>query len=124
MTVYRPPDRSAYRYDFEFKGQRHAGSTGQTRKDLAELFEADLKRKLRERAGGFPVSPEDTPRFQDWAETYFEHARKQMTRPERVEDLLRVVLRFWGARPERERGKIRIVEGEPYHDLRLGDVVV
>jgi hypothetical protein len=69
------------------------------------------------------VQPEDTPRFQDWAEVYFKHASKHMTRPERVDDLLRVVLRFWGARPIREHGKIRIVEGEPYHDLRLGDVV-
>jgi integrase len=123
MTVYRQPDRATYRYDFEFKRQRHSGSTGQVRKDRAESFEADLKRRLRERAGGFPASPEDTPRFQDWAETYYEQAKRHMTRPERVEILLRVALRFWGARPEKTRGKIRVVEGEPYHDLHLGDVV-
>jgi hypothetical protein len=99
MTVSRQPDRATYRYDFEYKGQRYSGSTGQNRKDLAESFEADLKRRLRERVGGFPVAPEDTPRFQDWAETYYEDAKRHMSRPKRVEDLLRVVLRFWGARP-------------------------
>jgi len=123
MTVYRPNDRASYEYDFWFRGRRYRGSTHQIRKDLADAVESDLKRRLREQVAGVPMAPSDTPRFQDFAETYYERASKRVARPERIDDLLRVVLRFWGAKPEREHGKIKIVAGEPYHDLCLGDVV-
>lgn len=117
MTIYKPDDRRAYRYDFEFDGQRYAGSTKQTRKDDAALFEADLKRRLREQVGGIPARLGSTPRFQEWAEVYFEHASRTLVRPERARDLLKVVLRFWGERPSTP------VPGAPYRDLRLEDPI-
>ena len=55
----------------------------------------------------------EAPRFQDWAEVHFSERRPQMTRPEFLEDNLRVILGFWGARPKKD------APGDPYHDLHL-----
>ena len=41
-----------------------------------------------------------------------------MTRPEFLEDNLRVILRFWGARPKKDAHP-----DDPYHDLRLHDPI-
>lgn len=123
MTVYRPPDRKTYRFDFEFHHRRYVGTTGCILKRDAEAHEADLKQRLRARASGLPVGPSASPRFTEWAETYYTYASKRVTRPERLDELLRVVLRFWGRKPG-PRSAVPAVEGEPYHDLRLADPIL
>lgn len=125
MTVFRAKRRRTYTYDFVFEGKRYTDNTKQTRQSDAELVESQIKLKLRQAAGGVAiVGVEDTPRFQKWSEVYADHVRRRtkITRPERIDDLIRVALRFWGARPG-PSSKIATVDGEPYHDLRLGDVV-
>lgn len=123
MTVYRPPDRKTYRYDFIYHGRRHVGTTGCEMKREADAHEADLKQRLRAGASGLPVGPHASPHFTEWAETYYAYKHRQVGRPERLEDLLRVVLRFWGRKPG-PTSKVRLVEGEPYHDLRLADPIL
>lgn len=115
-----------YHYDFEYRGQRHRGTTGQRVKEDAQLVESKVKLQLRQDLAGIGiVDAKSTPRIQDFAEIYFDEASNNpdIRRPDRIADLLRVVLRFFGARPLEEHDQVRIVEGEPYHDLHLGDVV-
>jgi integrase len=52
MTVYRPAGRKTFRYDFEFDGRRYSGSTERTNRRDALAFEAEVKRKLRDKAEG------------------------------------------------------------------------
>jgi len=123
MTVFKHPKGNSFRYDFYFRGQRHTGNTLQTTRADALIVESDLKKKLRLQAGGLlPPEPIASPRFQDWAEIYLDHViqhRKDIGQ-ERVQNLLRVVLRFWGARPApTATGRWAAREGEPYHDLTL-----
>lgn len=128
MTVFRRKRRGAsdqiYTYDFELFGQRHKGSTKQVTPAAAQLFEDRLKEDLRRRRQGLP--PEHglltTPRFTDWAEDFYDIMERRVRRADRVDFLIRSVLRFWGARPE-PGGKIPIDATAPYHDLRLGDVI-
>ena len=124
MSVYKPRDCRTYRYDFWFRGERHRGSTGQLRKEDAERWEKREQLRLAQRAGGVaPFDLEATPRFSDWAEIYYRDAAARMKAPARVAANLRVILRFWGARP-RAGSKNPVVPGAPYHDLRLGDPIV
>lgn len=125
MTVYLPKGGTSWYYDFRWRGRRYRDTTGQVRREDAELVESQVRLRVRQEAGG--VAPFDagrTPRVQDWAEVYYEWAAHQptITRPDRIEHNVRVVLRFWGARPGPTSTR-PAVEGEPYHDLRLGDVV-
>lgn len=46
MSVYKPAKSARFQYDFQWKGQRHHGSTGCTSRRDAERFEADLRRKV------------------------------------------------------------------------------
>jgi integrase len=120
MTVSRHKHGRTWEYDFWSKGVRYRGSTGQLTKRDAELWEGAYKLRLRQELGGIaPADASRTPRFSDWAEIYFDHMSARVGRPEVIADHLRVVLRFWGCRPSK-----RIVEGEPYHDLRLADPIV
>jgi integrase len=137
MSVYLPPDCRTWRYRFRFRKLPHAGSTGQaSRKDALvweDAYRSRLRREhaeaeLRKAQGLDAVAPEDSPRLAIWASVYLAHvdqlvAKGKITRPERVRDLLRVVLRFWGAKPSPSNVKNPPVEGEPYHDLRLLDVI-
>lgn len=124
MTVYRDRGRRTFDYDFEFEGKRYRGNTKQTRRDDAELVENRLKLQLRQDAGGVGiVGVSDTPRFQEWVEIYADHVRRRGDRrPERTDDLIRVALRFLGARPS-AGARVKNFPDEPYHDLHLGDFV-
>ena len=85
----------------------------------AILCEQDVKRRVRRQSAGLEAPPAvEAPRFQDWAEVHFSERRPQMTRPEFLEDNLRVILRFWGARPKKDAHP-----DDPYHDLRLHDPI-
>jgi integrase len=102
-------------YDFWFQGRRYSGSTRQIARSDAASCEHEVKRRLRRQAAGLEVPRAvEAPRFQDWAEIHFRERRPKMARPEFLEDNLRVILRFWGAKPKEDS-----LPGEPYHDLRL-----
>jgi integrase len=120
MSVYRPADCKTWRCNFTHKGRRYALSTGQLSKTDAQHWEQNYQVQLRRRLGGLPIPIEQTPRFQAWAGHYLADARKHVKRPSVIADQVRVVLRFFGARP---RAAKDVVAGEPYHHLRLGDVV-
>ena len=78
------------------------GTTRQTVKAVS-VCEQEVKRRIRRHSAGLEGPPAaEAPRFQDWAEVDFRERRPQMTRPESLEDNLRVILRFWGARPEQD----------------------
>lgn len=116
MTVYRRG--RVWHYDFWYKGDRYRGSTGQLTKDDAKDVETREQQKVRRKAAGLEAEgPGATPTFQDWAEVYYEQRARHVTRPETIEDLVRVLLRFFGAQPDQP------IEGEPYHNLRLGDII-
>jgi integrase len=137
VTVYLPSDARTWRYSFYFQKKRYWGSTGQSTEEGATRFEAALRERLRRefeeaqirRAAG--LAPTDTiepPSLTDWAEIYLAHveqlvAKGKILRPERIEDLVRVALRFWGRRPSGKDPRNAIIEGEPYHDLVLTEPV-
>ena len=126
MTVYRPSDRPTYVYDFIFQGKRHRKNTGQIRLVDAKQVEANEKLRLRQLAAGL-LSDSEPPTFSEWAEIYYDYAKspknpRPITRPERLADIIRVVLRFWGHPPDPESDVTRHV-GEPYHSLNLVDPV-
>ena len=113
MSLYRRGD--VWYYDFWFDGHRHNASTRQVIKAAAEQVERDLKRTCRRQLAGLePPAQVQAPTFQDWAEVHFRERAQHMTRPEFLEDNLRVILRFWGTRPTSGA-----VPADPYHDLRL-----
>lgn len=122
MTVWKQDDRVTYRYSFCFKKQRYTvhrpDDLGRGRAVRSEPPPAAASEGRRELPG-----PEQTPRSTDWAPVYYKHAEKTVTRPERIDDLLRVVLRFWTARPSVKDPKNPPIGGEPYHALRLGDAI-
>ena len=76
---------------------------------------------MRRAWAGIPRE-QDAPRFSEWAEVYYTHAAVRLARPGHVEDVLRVVLRFWGARPSDPVAVMS--ERDPYHDLTLADPIV
>jgi integrase len=135
VTVHLPNDCRTWRYNFYFQGERQFGSTGQSTKEGAEAFEAKLRGRLQRefeeaelrRAAGIETVPADqSPFITDWAGEYMtwvESPKSRITRPGRVDDLLRVVLRFWGGKPSGKDPKNPIVEDEPYNDLRLIDPI-
>jgi hypothetical protein len=109
-----------WHYDFWFQLRRYVGSTRQTMRSDAVVCEQEVKRRVRRQSAGLegPPAPE-APRFQDWAEVHFMERRPHMSRPEFLEDNLRVILRFWGARPKQDDHP-----DDPYHNLRLHDPIL
>lgn len=120
MTVWKPTGRKTYRYRFYLHGQRHEGNTRQITEADAREWEDQEQRRLRREGAGLEVAPEHAPRFAEFAPVYLTHIKKRgkVRRIDRVGELLRVVLRFWGARPAKGA-----IDGEPYHDLRLVDPI-
>lgn len=125
VTVWKERDRASWRYKFFIDGTEYSGSTKQITKDDAVEWEEQEKRRVRRGLGGLPTLPEHTPRMSDWAERYLQYVkhRGRVRRPEVTENLLNVVLRFWGGRPSATNKRNPPRAGEPYHDLRLADPV-
>lgn len=122
MTVYKQPRGKTYRYDFHYDNQRYTGNTKQVTEADAQLVEREVQLRLRREGSGIAqFFPEQTPRFQEWAGVFLVYKRARLKRPDHVEHVVRVLLRFWGAKPSDPR---KVVAGEPYHNLRLGDPIV
>src|SRR5262249_26397482 len=80
-----------WHYSFWFEGRRYSGTTRQTTKNDAAVYEQDVRRRLRRQAAGLERPPvAEAPRFQDWAEVHFRERSQHMSRPEFLEDNLRV----------------------------------
>jgi hypothetical protein len=97
-----------WHYDFWFQHRRYGGTTRQTSRADAAACEHEVKRRLRRQVAGLEAPPAaQAPRFQDWAEMHFQERRRQMARPEFLEDNLPVILRFWGGETQdpRRRGR-------------------
>lgn len=121
MTTFRHPAGKTWRYDFWYKGRRYTGTTDQLTKADADLVEAEIKKRLRQQVWGIaPVQREHTPSFTEWANHFYEHQRKRLTRPDILERTIRVVLAFFGRQPTQDPP----VEGGVYHDLRLADPIL
>src|ERR1051325_8265980 len=123
MSVFKQKDLKAWTYEFHYNGRTYKGSTGQLTREDAEAFEFEMQRKVRRRVAGLEVDPKHVPRCQEWAGIYYEWERKtkKVKRPERIDELNRVVLQFFGRRPRRRE---LVVGGAPYHDLQLHDPIV
>lgn len=125
MSIYLPKDCRTWRYRFKWRGRWYVGSTGQLRREDAELVDRNEQVRVRQSAFGVaPIDPARSPRFSDWAEIYFQDVttrrRERIKRPDRIDDLLRVLLRFWGAKPKDPKPH----ELGPYHNLRLVDPLI
>lgn len=130
MSVYRDSSRRTYQYDFKYQGRRYKGNTFQEEEDNALLVEARIKLQLRKQRGGI-AEPAPSPAIAEWAGVYYTHCellQKRTGRPkrlDRIDEQLRVVLRFFGRRPENADDPLQPLEGEeaPFHDLTLEDLV-
>jgi len=125
MSVYRGKRQRTYRYKFRYRGKLYRGNTDFEDLQRAKLYEAKEKLRLRERRAGF-APPGPAPSFTAWAGVYFAwvttRRRPAVRRPEKIDELLRVVLRFWGARPA-DPAKVPAGEECPFHDLTLQDPI-
>jgi hypothetical protein len=130
MSVYRNKDRRTFQYTFSYKRRRYKGNTFQEERENAELVEARIKLQLRKTRGGI-AEPVASPLIASWAGVYFTHCeqlQKRTGRPkrlDRIEEQLRVVLRFFGTRPTDPTDPLQPLEGEeaPFHALTLEDLV-
>lgn len=119
MSVYRRG--SVFWLDFIYRGIRYRETTGQITREAAQAVERQRKDQVRQIAHGVAILEKPlTPRFQDWAEIHYAERAKRIRRPERIEDLTRVALGFWGERPE---DPALVYPDAPYHDLRLEDPI-
>lgn len=112
MSVYIPRGCKTYVYDFWLFTEHYKKSTGQVDEALAQKVEDDLKATIRaQRAGVFA-----SPRFSEWAGVYYRYVvdEQQLKRPDAVDFVLRVLLRFCGARPADGGSDV-----DPYYDLTL-----
>lgn len=107
-----------YWYEFEVDSVRHRRSTKQIDRAAAEQVELEAMKRARRRAAGIEVTTE-TPSFSAWAETCRSVKRKRLRRLDVWERTMRVVLAFWGAKPQRRDP----VEGGVYHNLQLADPI-
>lgn len=125
MSVFRRPGSPVWYYEFEHKGVRYRASTGQLIENDARAVEAKERLRVRRDAAGVgDPEPAASVTFTEWAEHYYLHVkdRLKLKRPDRIEQLTRSALRFWGARPAGEVGQPSD-PSRPYHNLRLIDVV-
>ena len=119
MGVFLPPDCRTWRYKFLWRGRWHRGNTACSRKEDAERWLRQYRVSLEQRRAGLAVEVKDSPLFSDWATVYFEYASPRLTRPDAVDVILRVVLRFWGDAP----AGVAPTPEAPYHGLRLLDPI-
>lgn len=120
MSVSKRPNWRTWRYDFKFLGKRYEGSTYQTTRADAELVEREKQLQLRHKAGGISqFFPSETTRFQEWASIFLDYKRKHLDRPDHVQWVTGVLMRFFGNAP---KGTPKTPDA-PYHNLRLGELI-
>lgn len=128
MSVYKRGD--VYHYEFEYRGTRHRGSTGQRTKDRAERVERKVRDRIAEEAHGIAaVRREDSPSFSAWAGVAFRRWPRATKRPDDLRGRIRVCLEFWGRKPSTAPPAAAVPRPgppleRPYHDLRLLDPIL
>lgn len=122
MTVFYDPRSKGWRFDFQFQKRRFTSPRGFPTKAEARDAEAERRRILRRQAAGLETGTSaDSPSFQDWAEVYVADLERRGRPIETTERVVRVVLRFFGRRPDRP---LAPHEAGPFHDYRLIDPIV
>lgn len=137
MSVFEEPGRG-WIYEFQYRGQRYRLRRGVRLKQTAIDAERKHRDELEREALGLKPAPapaSTAARFSEWAGVYWRWVQQQhrlgnIKRPERIDEQLRVVLRFWGAPPKKAEKKTyrkgqRTGEDTHavYHDLRLDDPI-
>lgn len=130
MTVYRDKGRRTFVYDFWYAGRRYKKNTYQENEEDARLVESKLKLQLRQERGGI-ATPRDSPSIAMWAGAYYrwcQQLQRRTGRPkrlDRIDDNLRVVLRFFGERPDDVDDPLQPQEGEdaPFYNVALRDLI-
>ena len=123
MSVFKRPDRKAYTYEFQFEGRPYRGSTGEVDEEAARLYEAQVKKRVKNAALGI-TDLRDAPPFATWAGVYYEYkatGRYKVKRPDAIDFTVRTILKFWGRRPT---DPAKIDPHAPYHDLTLADPIL
>lgn len=110
---------------FQWNGRAYNGTTGQLTRQDAELVEHNEKLRVRREAYGIAsIDPARSPLIADWAEVYYKDVttrrRERIKRPKRIDDLIRVALRFWGRKPANPKPR----DIGPFHNLRLIDPIL
>ncbi len=135
MSVYTVS--GGFRYDFWRGGRRYASEVfkgGAKAREECRAAEQKKKTDLQRGVHGLDVRPDASPRFDDWAPIYLDHAiNKKGNDPDTMHNNMAMVLRFFGKRPEkselassvgkRGRDKRGISDPRPYHNLRLSDPI-
>lgn len=149
MSTFQSKDRGGHEYEFVWRHVRQRERNFGTKK---EARDAEAERRTELRAGADPtrgrrsaigadpvVVTTGSPRFTDWAGIYLAHQRTLLEDkgvPEKKivkllasrEKKLRVILRFWGARPKdddtRMNRNTETKDLRPYHNLSLLDPIV
>lgn len=123
MSVFKQKDRTAFTYEFQYRGRPYKGTTGQLTKDDALAVEALEKARVRRSVAGL-ADLRDAPSFQRWSGVYYTHkatSKHKVKRPDQIDFLIRTMLKFWGRRPTDPK---KVDAHAPYHDLTLADPVV
>ena len=97
MTVFK--HGRTFRYDFWWHKHRFKGSTHQVRLEDAKDVERQIRVHLASRNGKLSVERHHSPPFQVWSNVHFQHVSRRIKRSDILERTLRIVLKFWGARP-------------------------
>jgi integrase len=122
MSVFKQKHRKAWTYEFQYKGKAYKGTTGQLTREDAQAFELLEQQRVRRREAGI-ADLRDAPHFAEWAGVYYQEkaeGKRRVKRPDQIDVLVRVALRFWGRRP---KDPSKVVAGEPYRDLTLADPI-
>lgn len=122
MTVWFE-ERRNWRFDFRLFNERHTSPRGFDTKQEAKDAENELRRKLRRQQAGLePVAKPPSWSFTETAGRYYKFivTRQRLDDVDTVDRLQRVILRFFGTKP---KDRSKVVQGEPYHNLRLQDVI-
>lgn len=110
MAVYKRG--GVWWYDFTVRGKRHRGTTDQTRKTAAEMFEAKIKSEAASRGvvvytGRSPRLSELYPRFETWVDK----GRNERTGNPLDPDTQRYYKNGW-----------RLLQGKSVVDMRVSDI--
>lgn len=138
MTVYKQKRGKTFQFDFHWRGRRYTGTTGQLTKDAAKRVEQKERERVREEAYGIaPFDRMRTPSFHSWADRHVDHVQRRgrVSRVDQIIENLRVLLLFFGRKPQRSidlatiphrwrAQTARRLAAAPYHDLRLADPIL
>lgn len=93
MALYKPKKSPYFAYDFCIKGHRFHGSTGETARSKAVIFEAELRRRIK---AGEDVASRAAMSLDAAAERWWNEAGQHLARPGNVDRRLEVAVQLLG----------------------------